>query len=272
MPREHKRRAYIRVPSSIWQEDSTPEERGICVALVGYMVERWARDGLNAADAIKVVLRPGVLAEVTGRERLGAGLARLRQALGTTSARVWQDGRNVVVEWPKVAEYQGLSRLDTPLSDTAPAPAPVTAPAKRERAPASPSKASKILCPAYTDWPPERLERLAAKPGAGAVQAAIARVCEWSSEQDMRRTMRGWEATVVRAIRERWAGNSSGPKRGGRDSNYVPPPVSKGWEEGGEFNPAEVAQEISGSLSAAKGRRAPEVSAQANVPPLGAKL
>ena len=64
MPRKHARRSYIRVPSGIWQEDSTPEERGICVGLVAYMVERWARDGLTAEEACTVVLRPGVLAEI----------------------------------------------------------------------------------------------------------------------------------------------------------------------------------------------------------------
>lgn len=191
----------------------TIEERGIVVGLVGYMCERWATDKLTAEEGAKVVLRPGVLAEITGREKPSYGLARLRQALGKTSARVWQEGGNAVVEWPKVATMQRFDRLSAPQSSSASASASAVPPIA-PRAPVEtkpPPKPEKIHCPSLAQWSAAQRAGVSRDFTDPQIDWAIEIVRAWhedeaasSKARQLRTFPRGWAQCVRNAMTRGW--------------------------------------------------------------------
>lgn len=88
---------------------------------------------------------------------------------------------------------------------------------RESRKPTRSRKSSaKTFCPPFAEWDQEELVALAATTklqypaDRTAVVVALERVVEWSAEKDMKRTRRGWNATVRRAIREKWAEKANG--------------------------------------------------------------
>ena len=127
-PRKH----WFKVADSILREPISPEDRGIIVGLLAVANQRWARDGLSPEEAGQIALTPAELHLVTGRERSRAGLARLRHGLRTTSATISCETGYVLVEWPKFAEFQGLTTLEPGSSRETSAPS-AYADARRRR-------------------------------------------------------------------------------------------------------------------------------------------
>lgn len=257
MAREHKRKSYFTVPNAIWQDDLTVEERGIVVGLIGYMCERWATDKLTAEEGARVVLRPGVLAEITGRGTWKSGLAALECALENTSAKVSVKGRllegaagapgrrshgsrqaldrrNVVVEWPKVAILQRFDRLSAPQSSSASAEAsssseiPPKPPAPRT--PKTSKKAAKdpkIAIPPIADWRPETCESICSERGCTPehLRHAIDRVLEWHTNGEtksarVKRTVALWERYLLKQEwpYERFRTGTNGSARGPKET------------------------------------------------------
>lgn len=258
MAREHKRKSYFTVPNAIWQDDLTVEERGIVVGLIGYMCERWATDKLTAKEGARVVLRPGVLAEITGRGTWKSGLVALERALENTSAKVSVKGRllegaagapgrrshgsrqaldrrNVIVEWPKVSILQRFDRLSAPQSSSASAEAssssqvPPKSPATRtpKTSKKAAAKDPKIAIPPLADWPREACESICRERGCTAdhLRHAIGRVIEWHTNGEtknarVKRTVALWQRYLLKQEwpYEHFQSGTNGAARGPKET------------------------------------------------------
>jgi hypothetical protein len=71
----------------------------------------------------------------------------------------------------------------------------------------SKKSAPKVACPAPADWPEEACTRVLQATGCSTpeLRAAFEAVHDWAEAKDLRRTLRGWEATARRAVKEQWA-------------------------------------------------------------------
>jgi hypothetical protein len=242
------------VPLSLLHEDWPPEVKLTAYQLNLALEEQRFRDGLEGEDAAEIRLSPPMILLITGCKRADSAARVLRKLAASVSLVVHSEGSTTVLRWPKYAEWhtsdapKGTPRREERRREekrkrkkekaTESSRQKGTNPRAQGSNPraegANPRAKPKVPCPSPDEWSDEACARVlkATDCNTDALRAGIEAVHNWSEEKDMRRTLRGWEATARRAVKERWGKNAgNGAARGRRDpeSNYTPPPVSKNF-------------------------------------------
>jgi hypothetical protein len=205
------------------------EHQAVYFRLLATLSRAGSRDG-------SIELSNSGACALTGRKRLDSALIAVRYQVHSGLVSGCYDPGKVLLRvsnWPKIQGFTPALRVEERRVEKSREETPsISPPAKPKK---TASKAQKVPCPAPSDWADEARDRILKATGCNTseLRAGIEAVHNWSEEKDMRRTLRGWEATARRAVKERWgkkAGN--GAARGRRrdpESNYTPPPVSKNW-------------------------------------------
>lgn len=102
------RKAWFRVPDSIWEEGFSNDEIAFLVRLQAVMNTRWARNGLTAEEAGVCRLTRAQLLEVSGRGRGDVARKLADRCADLVSLRVEYDGDFTVIYWPKWPVFQQL--------------------------------------------------------------------------------------------------------------------------------------------------------------------
>lgn len=104
-PRKH----WFRVSDSLTRMPLSNDQLAALIRLMGALNTQWARDGLDADQATEIVLRPGDLAEVTGKGTPTSGRRVLQGLAEVFSISVEARGVHTRVRWPKWADFQRLT-------------------------------------------------------------------------------------------------------------------------------------------------------------------
>lgn len=103
------RRGWYKQPTSISREGWPRDVIATAVLLQAFMIDRWARDGLSADQACRVLLTAADLHHITGRSQRAHASRALRALGARVSLAIRTDGELTEIYWPKFSEVQGLA-------------------------------------------------------------------------------------------------------------------------------------------------------------------
>lgn len=225
------RRHWFRVADSVAREDWSNDVAATFLRLGGMLNTRWARDGLDPAEACEIVLRPADLMACTGSQSLARARRIVNELAAHLSITVDEQGANTRLAWPKWAEFQKLDAPKTsakrpesapkmPPPPPPPPPPPQDAPApaiqKGEAPepiasapppppPASVRRSTKVPKPSsFTGEARDRIQQWAAAKGfdRAALNAGLERFREWEPLKTQNRTISQWVGAFMRIVRE----------------------------------------------------------------------
>lgn len=161
------RKRWFKVAESLLDEPWTREQKMTLILLMGEMNRRWARNGLSAEDACRIVLSEAAVQEITGLKRIRSGYGALAELSRSVSLEVSLENGFVSVHWPKFAEFQelgarspGSERAVSGLKMPSPTPSPSPSPKKekKEESPAAAGAPPSAGAPLF-DEPPVKAKR-----------------------------------------------------------------------------------------------------------------
>lgn len=212
------RKRWFRFADKLAREPLTNDELATWARLLGHLNTRWARDGLDAAQACECVASPADLMQWAGCRSLARALRSLRSLAEHDPNAPWcsieERGAYFLVRVPNFSKIQALTSDDgeTLGQSSAPkSPSPYPRPASRSRVPEektqiSPAaRAGKRACPdelepdqkaAIREWCRKKFPAL--EPELGAIWEAIR---DWARAKGVLRP--DWPATMRGAVRRR---------------------------------------------------------------------
>ena len=101
------RRRFFRVADAVLREEWDQAQRATFVGLAAWFNQRRARDLRDPLDAQRGTIPPGDLLTITLEETLDAARATLARLVDRLDLTVEERGAFTVVEWPKLANFQG---------------------------------------------------------------------------------------------------------------------------------------------------------------------
>ncbi len=133
-PRKH----WFRVADSVALEPWSNDVAATFMRLLAHMNTRWAREGLSPEDACRVLIPARTLMTLTGSQDARTAQRRIQKLATTVTIRCkfietmrGAGGKACSLEWPKYAEFQGLTARESPESSPRVAPS-ASAPARRK--------------------------------------------------------------------------------------------------------------------------------------------
>jgi hypothetical protein len=99
------RRGWFKVATDILEHYTDPRERGIAVGLMAVYARRWANGASADELAGTITLTRGEFRDITGSEFRRGSLGKLD---GLAGVGVGFAQGQILVQWPKFAEFQGL--------------------------------------------------------------------------------------------------------------------------------------------------------------------
>ena len=149
------RKRWFKVASSLYREPWPRETKLTLVMLMGYLNDRWARDGLTAEQACSAELDRGTAEQITGKYHRKSQRNQLEMVAKYVSISVGSRSGFITIHWPKFAEFQDLGAREMPSPKTrtedayripkreAPAAPPPAAKSPRSQEP----RKRRTLCP-----------------------------------------------------------------------------------------------------------------------------
>jgi len=103
------RKKWLRVYDEVADHPWSNDVLATFVRLQCHMNTKWARNGLSREAACKPCLTAPIAFQITGRRRLDAALAVLREAGDAAGFSCEHRGDVIAIDWPKYAELQDLA-------------------------------------------------------------------------------------------------------------------------------------------------------------------
>ncbi len=102
-----ERKRYFRVADAVGRETWTNDELACFVRLLAYMNSRRSRDRLDPGQACRATLRIEEVMAMSGKRRPDVARTLLERCAIVASISVEHRGNVSLIEWPKLAEFQG---------------------------------------------------------------------------------------------------------------------------------------------------------------------
>lgn len=183
-PRKH----YFRVADSILREPWDRDATAVIVRLMAWLNQRWARDGIDNAEAGNAEMGDADCLQVYGGRnvaRARAYLLRLADVTRIASLTIRERNARVHVSWPKFAEYQDFGNRKRPVTGLSP-PLPTPTPTpdllscsktrirEEDHSPSKTRESDGARAPSPPDDDPERwVSVLGQEPGSAEEKLAF---------------------------------------------------------------------------------------------------